>query len=62
MGRKLQDTFDYSENSASRSLPAYEDETECSETSEYKIQTSGNTQMKADNKYGLLLLNLFAVY
>jgi len=30
-------------------LPAYEDETECSETSEYKIKTPGNHPKKAYN-------------
>jgi hypothetical protein len=30
-------------------LPAYEDGTECSETSAYKLQTPGITQKKAYN-------------
>jgi len=30
-------------------LPAYEDETKCSETSEYKFQTPGNYPKKAYN-------------
>jgi hypothetical protein len=39
MGRRLQETFDYSKNSSS---PACEDGIECSETSAYKPQTPGN--------------------
>jgi hypothetical protein len=41
MGRKLQETLDYSTNSASY-LPVKMEQTECSETSEYELQTSGN--------------------
>jgi hypothetical protein len=44
MGRKLQETFDCSKNSAFYTrLPACEDGTDrCSETSAYKLQTPGN--------------------
>jgi predicted transcriptional regulator len=34
-------------------LPAYEDGTECSETSAYKIQTQGITQKETYNSYNM---------
>jgi len=54
MGRKLQDTFDYSKNSTHIYLPMKMEPTECSEMSAYKIQTPGNYPKESIQKVGYL--------